>query len=79
MKESTQLVSRCVYLNIIKVTDSQDILEKFIADGGWAIMNTWLVEAKNSENMALILEVLKVSMICDSIFKNANIDFNTDL
>ena len=60
MKDATQLVSRCVYLNVLRVTDVQDLLEKFIIEGGWAILNTWLVEAKNSENMVLILEVLKV-------------------
>jgi len=60
MKEATHLVSRCVYLNILRMTEIPDILDKFVSDGGWDIINIWLVEAKNSENMAFVLEVLKV-------------------
>lgn len=63
MKDASQLVSRCVYLNILRVTDVQEMLEVFISEGGWTVLNTWLTEAKSSENMALILEVLKVSGI----------------
>ena len=61
MKDAAHLVSRCVYLNILRMTEIPDLLEKFITEGGWDTINKWLIEAKNSENMAFILEVLKVT------------------
>ncbi|CAK8674383.1 unnamed protein product [Clavelina lepadiformis] len=60
MKDGKLLVSRCVYLNILRVTEEKDLLEKFLAEGGWQIMNQWLVDAKDSENLALVLEVMKL-------------------
>uniref|UniRef100_F6WYC4 TFIIS N-terminal domain-containing protein n=1 Tax=Ciona intestinalis TaxID=7719 RepID=F6WYC4_CIOIN len=60
MKDATKLVSRCVYLNILRVTESTEVLEQFLAYGGWSVMNAWLADAKSSENMALILEVMKL-------------------
>ena len=61
MKNSSHLVSRCVYMNILRMTNSKDVLENFINDGGWAIVNAWLVDAKTSENPDFILELLKVN------------------
>ena len=60
MKDAVHLVSRCVYLNIMRMTEIADVLDKFVAEGGWDIVNKWLVEAKDTENMDFILEVLKV-------------------
>jgi len=60
MKECDNLVGRCVYLNILRVTEDIKILEAFLAQDGWTIMNTWLSAAKRSENFALVLELMKI-------------------
>jgi len=62
MKDADQLVSRCVYLNILRVTNPNSLLDHFVAFGGWEVLNIWLCDAKNSENMALTLEVMKVCL-----------------
>ncbi|XP_005108983.1 serine/threonine-protein phosphatase 1 regulatory subunit 10 [Aplysia californica] len=59
MKDATKLVSRCIYLNILRVTDSPSALEKFIEVGGWDTMNTWLDFSRNDSNDALLGEILQ--------------------
>ncbi|KAK2168012.1 hypothetical protein LSH36_21g02059 [Paralvinella palmiformis] len=60
MQESQKMVSRCIYLNIVKSTADEEILKKFISIGGWDILNTWLHEAKLENNIPLLTEILKV-------------------
>lgn len=60
MKEANKLVSRCVYINILRATESENTLEKFIEVGGWEVLNTWLQDCKESENYPVLIEMLKV-------------------
>ncbi|KAL5011869.1 hypothetical protein ScPMuIL_010420 [Solemya velum] len=60
MKEAVKLASRCMYVNILKATDSLDTLERFMSCGGWQTMNDWLTESKEEENIAFMVELLKV-------------------
>ncbi|XP_063422981.1 serine/threonine-protein phosphatase 1 regulatory subunit 10-like [Mytilus trossulus] len=60
MKEASKLVSRCIYINILKATHSQEALEKFIEDGGWDVLNLWLSDFKEIDNPQLLTEILKV-------------------
>nr|XP_022326781.1 serine/threonine-protein phosphatase 1 regulatory subunit 10-like [Crassostrea virginica] len=60
MKEANKLVSRCVYINILRATESEKTLEKFIEVGGWEVLNTWLQDCKESENYPVLIEMLKV-------------------
>ncbi|XP_060576441.1 serine/threonine-protein phosphatase 1 regulatory subunit 10-like isoform X2 [Ruditapes philippinarum] len=60
MKDANKLVSKCVYINILKVETPAEILEKLICSGGWDTINEWLQDAKESENFPLLVEILKV-------------------
>lgn len=68
MRDAEKLMSRCIYLNILKATISaakesetaSESLEKFMSVGGWNILNKWLVEAKKTENFPVLLELLEV-------------------
>ena len=33
---------------------------RFVADGGWQLLNGWLVDAKASDNTPVIMELIKV-------------------
>ncbi|XP_053911634.1 LOW QUALITY PROTEIN: serine/threonine-protein phosphatase 1 regulatory subunit 10-like, partial [Cuculus canorus] len=58
MKDAQKLVSRCIYLNILMQTRSQDILAEFIRIGGYKLLNTWLTAAKASNNVAFLQQIL---------------------
>uniref|UniRef100_A0A4W3H5L9 Serine/threonine-protein phosphatase 1 regulatory subunit 10-like n=1 Tax=Callorhinchus milii TaxID=7868 RepID=A0A4W3H5L9_CALMI len=58
MKESRKLVSRCTYLNIILQTRSEDILNRFIAVGGYKLLNSWLGYSKTNNNLPLLQQIL---------------------
>ncbi|XP_060065706.1 serine/threonine-protein phosphatase 1 regulatory subunit 10-like [Ylistrum balloti] len=60
MRDVTKLASKCVYINILRATETQDVLEKFIDVGGWDILNVWLEDSKNTENTPILVELLKV-------------------
>lgn len=60
MKDANKLVSKCLYLNIVRATGSEEVLNKFISVGGWDTMNKWLQQAKDEENTPLLTELLKV-------------------
>lgn len=68
MRDAEKLMSRCIYLNILKATisaakeneTSSETLEKFMSIGGWNILNRWLVEAKKNENFPVLVELLEV-------------------
>nr|XP_033772807.1 serine/threonine-protein phosphatase 1 regulatory subunit 10 [Geotrypetes seraphini]XP_033772808.1 serine/threonine-protein phosphatase 1 regulatory subunit 10 [Geotrypetes seraphini] len=58
MKESRKMVSRCMYLNILLQTTSQDILTRFIKVGGYKLLNSWLTYCKTTNNMPLLQQIL---------------------
>lgn len=60
MRDANKMVSKCIYVNVLKSTDGQDVLEKFLTNGGWDIMNDWLHDARQSENTPLLMEILRV-------------------
>ncbi|KAL4218755.1 hypothetical protein ACF0H5_021342 [Mactra antiquata] len=60
MKDANKLVSKCVYINILKVETSKDVLEKLISSGGWDTLNKWLQETKDDDNYPFLVEILKV-------------------
>ncbi|XP_041371059.1 serine/threonine-protein phosphatase 1 regulatory subunit 10-like [Gigantopelta aegis] len=60
MKDANKLVARCIYCNILKCTQDQDAIKKFVESGGWDVLNTWLQDSKELENHPVMLEILKV-------------------
>ncbi|MGH0147763.1 UNVERIFIED_CONTAM: hypothetical protein FKN15_051193 [Acipenser sinensis] len=58
MKTSQKMVSRCIYLNILLQTKSQDILNRFIKIGGYKLLNSWLTYSKTTNNTPLLHLIL---------------------
>ncbi|XP_059143512.1 serine/threonine-protein phosphatase 1 regulatory subunit 10-like isoform X2 [Physella acuta] len=63
MKDATKLVTRCIYLNILRVTESQEALQKFIEVGGWNTLNNWLDSARSDGNDPFLGELLEVYLV----------------
>lgn len=61
-KFSRKLVSRCIYCDVLCAT-STEILEVFLDLDGWSTIHMWLQEAKASENMPFLCELLKLCQI----------------
>lgn len=59
MKAAQLLVVRIVILNIIKATRAPSTLERFM-EAGWPVLNVWLAEAKKTQNIAVLVEVMQV-------------------
>jgi len=83
MKDAEKLMSRCVYLNILKATckqallsdEKRNTLDKFLMTGGWGILNKWLHEFTKSENFPVLLElidVLRILPITVELLKQGN-------
>eukprot|EP00112_Aurelia_sp_Birch-Aquarium-sp1_P020773 Seg543.6 transcript_id=Seg543.6/GoldUCD/mRNA.D3Y31 product="Serine/threonine-protein phosphatase 1 regulatory subunit 10" protein_id=Seg543.6/GoldUCD/D3Y31 len=68
MKDAEKLMSRCIYLNVLRATCSRskntevhgDTLDRFLLSGGWGILNKWLNEYTKSENSPILVELLEV-------------------
>lgn len=58
-KFSRKLVSRCVYVNVLRASES-DAVEAFLMKGGWETIHTWLQETKKSDNHPFLVELLKL-------------------
>lgn len=61
-KFSKKLVSKCVYVLILKNTEVT-LLGLFMAAGGWTLIHLWLHDAIYSMNWALVKELLELLLI----------------
>ncbi|PNF30148.1 hypothetical protein B7P43_G01259 [Cryptotermes secundus] len=62
-KFSKKLVSKCIYIQILKTTKT-DLLGMFMAAGGWNLTHTWLSDAIMARNWPLIQELLELLLMC---------------
>jgi protein phosphatase 1 regulatory subunit 10 len=62
-KFSKKLVSKCIYIQILKST-SPDLLSQFMAAGGWNLIHMWLTDGILVKNWALIQELLELLLLC---------------
>ncbi|XP_063973186.1 serine/threonine-protein phosphatase 1 regulatory subunit 10 isoform X2 [Diachasmimorpha longicaudata] len=62
-KFSKKLVSKCIYIQILKTT-SPDLLNQFMSTGGWDLIHVWLTDAILAKNWALIQELLELLLLC---------------
>ena len=62
-KFSRKLVSKCIYVQILKATP-EELLGKFLTEGGWALLNTWFDDAIKAHNWPLVLEMLHLFLSC---------------
>lgn len=62
-KYSKKLVSKCIYIQILKCTET-DLLGQFMAAGGWNLVHNWLRDGGDSNNWAFIQELLEMLLLC---------------
>lgn len=62
-KYSKKLVSKCIYIQILKCTET-DLLGQFMAAGGWNLVHNWLRDGVESNNWAFIQELLEMLLLC---------------
>lgn len=61
-KFSKKLVSKCVYVLILKNTD-QTLVDLFMSEGGWNLIHTWLQDAIHISNWDLVKEILSLLLV----------------
>lgn len=62
-KYSKKLVSKCIYIQILKCTET-DLLGQFMAAGGWNLVHNWLSDGVKYSNLAFIQELLEMLLLC---------------
>ncbi|XP_071449446.1 serine/threonine-protein phosphatase 1 regulatory subunit 10-like [Hetaerina americana] len=62
-KFSKKLVSKCIYIQILRATKS-DLLDMFMAAGGWNLTHQWLLDAIMAKNHPLNCEILQLLALC---------------
>ncbi len=62
-KFSRKLVSKCIYVQILKAT-KVPLLDEFLDADGWALLNTWFADAIKSKNWPFANEMLELFLHC---------------
>uniref|UniRef100_S4PBA7 Pnuts protein n=1 Tax=Pararge aegeria TaxID=116150 RepID=S4PBA7_9NEOP len=62
-KYSKKLVSKCIYIQILKCTET-DLLGLFMGSGGWRLVHMWLTESIVAQNWPLVRELLELLLLC---------------
>ncbi|XP_055639025.1 serine-rich adhesin for platelets [Toxorhynchites rutilus septentrionalis] len=62
-KFSKKLVSKCIYIQILKCTETE-LLGQFMAAGGWSLVHMWLADGITTKNWPLTQELLELLLCC---------------
>lgn len=62
-KYSKKLVSKCIYIQILKCTETE-LLGEFMAAGGWNLVHNWLRDGGDSSNWPFVQELLEMLLLC---------------
>ncbi|CAB3231162.1 unnamed protein product [Arctia plantaginis] len=62
-KYSKKLVSKCIYIQILKCTET-DLLGLFMGSEGWLLVHMWLTESIVAKNWPLVKELLELLLLC---------------
>lgn len=62
-KYSRKLVSKCIYIQILKCTET-DLLGLFMGSEGWLLVHQWLTESIAAKNWPLVKELLELLLLC---------------
>jgi len=62
-KFSKKLVSKVIYVKILK-SSSPDLLEAFLNEKGWELLNAWFTDAIKTQNWPLCTELLALLSLC---------------
>jgi len=62
-KFSKKLVSKCIYIHILRASDP-DLLEQFLIQKGWDLLNLWFMDSISSQNWYLCGDLVKLFAVC---------------
>lgn len=62
-KYSKKLVSKCIYIQILKNTGAE-LLDQFMSLGGWSLVHQWLNDGNESKNWPFVIEILEMFLLC---------------
>ena len=62
-KFSRKLVSKCIYIRILKAS-SDPLLELFLCEKGWELLNQWFSDAIKTQNWPLTREMIQLFDLC---------------
>lgn len=62
-KYSKKLVSKCIYIQILKCTETE-LLGQFMAAGGWNLVHSWLRDGVTTSNWPFVQEILEMLLLC---------------
>ena len=62
-KFSRKLVSKCIYIRILKAS-SFELLEHFLCEKGWELLNQWFSDAIKTQNWPLTREMIQLFDLC---------------
>jgi len=62
-KFSRKLVSKCIYIRILKATPNE-LLEHFLSERGWELLNQWFSDAIKTQNWPLCREMIQLFNMC---------------
>jgi len=62
-KFSKKLVSKCIYIHILR-SSSMALLEEFLSKRGWDLLNNWFCDGLKNKNYYLCGELVKLFALC---------------
>ena len=62
-KFSKKLVSKCIYIHILTASEPE-LLELFLTQKGWDLLNAWFADAYASENYYLCGDLITLFAVC---------------
>jgi protein phosphatase 1 regulatory subunit 10 len=62
-KFSKKLVPKCIYIQILKCTETE-LLGQFMTAGGWSLTHMWLTDGILTKNWPLVQELLELLLLC---------------
>ena len=62
-KFSKKLVSKCIYIHIL-CASTPELLELFLTQKGWDLLNAWFSDAYSSQNYYLCTDLVKLFAVC---------------
>jgi len=76
-KFSKKLVSKCIYIHIL-CNSSEGLLELFLSQKGWDLLNNWFTDAIKSQNYHLCGDLVKLFAVCpmNSARLKENVEIN---
>jgi len=76
-KFSKKLVSKCIYIHIL-CSSTPELLESFLSQKGWDLLNSWFSDAIKSQNYFLCGDLVKLFAVCpmNSARLKENVEIN---